>query len=139
MEGFGSLEFSNTVQLLEKVDSVYQTARELDDLNTLVNPPVPRVIFRDQLNPLERYNDKDFKANYGFSKDGFMHVLDIFEPKLQARTNRSQPHTPLLKLSVYLQYLRYLSLIRICCVHTIAKYVMEFSDLMDFIAMLVHN
>ena len=32
MEGFASLEFSNTLQLAEDVDSVLQTAQELDNL-----------------------------------------------------------------------------------------------------------
>ena len=105
MEGFASLEFSNTLQLAEDVDSVLQTAQEIDNIQNCF-PSVPRVVFRDQLNPLEVYNDFNFKANFGFSKDGFINVLDIFKSRLESKTNRTSPISPLLKLSVFLQYLR---------------------------------
>ena len=109
MEEFASLEFSNTLHLAQEVDSVLQTAQELDNLQTCF-PSVPRVVFRDQLNPLEVYNDFNFKANFGFSKDGFINVLDIYKSRLESKTNRGNPISPLLKLSVFLQYLRFVEL-----------------------------
>ena len=105
MEAFESLEFSNTLNLAQEVDCVLQTAQEIDNLQTCF-PSVPRVVFRDQLNPLEVYNDFNFKANFGFSKDGFINVLDIYKNRLESKSNRGNPISPLLRLSVFLQYLR---------------------------------
>ena len=105
MEAFESLEFSNTLNLAQEVDCVLQTAQEIENLQTCF-PSVPRVVFRDQLNPLEVYNDFNFKANFGFSKDGFINVLDIYKNRLESKSNRGNPISPLLKLSVFLQYLR---------------------------------
>ena len=69
---------------------------------------IPRRIFRDQLNPLEHYrSSEEFRNNLIFSKDGFLFILDIFKDILTKPYNPGSPTiSPLLRLTVYLHYLR---------------------------------
>ena len=74
-----------------------------------------RSLFRDQQNPLEYYrNPEKFRKNLIFSKDGFLHLLGIFKDKLTKPNNPGCPSiSPLLRLTVYLHYLRSNSFYRV--------------------------
>ena len=69
---------------------------------------IPRRILRDQQNPLEYYRGaEEFRSNLIFSKDGFLYILDLFKDKLTKRYNPGSPTiSPLLRLTVFLHYLR---------------------------------
>ena len=95
-------EVAEVADLIDNVAEVQQLANQIDE----IVPPIPRRVFRDQLNPLEHYDERNFKANFAFSKDGFRHVLGIFGPQLEAKKRRDPPFSPLLMLSVFLLYLR---------------------------------
>ena len=84
------------------LNDIRETANDLSGIRSLGR--VPRVEFRDQENPLEAMREKEFKENLAFTKDGFLHILELFKDKIR----RPCPNeiSPLLKLTVYLQYVR---------------------------------
>ena len=91
-------------QLIEDIQNIQQLG---DDLHEIARVRVPRVVFRDQENPLEALSDFDFKANLAFTKDGFLFILDIFKDKIdRPSANPDYYISPLLRLTIFLQYLR---------------------------------
>ena len=87
---------------LEGLNDIRETANDLSGIRSLGR--VPRVEFRDQENPLEAMREKEFKENLAFTKDGFLHVLELFKDKIRRPCHNEI--SPLLKLTVYLQYVR---------------------------------
>ena len=85
---------------LEGLNDITETANDLSGIRSLGR--VPRVEFRDQENPLEAMREKEFKENLAFTKDGFLHVLELFKDKIRRPCHNEI--SPLLKLTVYLQY-----------------------------------
>ena len=88
----------------EGLNDIRETANDLSDIRRLGR--VPRIVFRDQENPLEALREKEFKENLIFSKDGFLHILELFKDKIRRPCHQSAEISPLLKLTVYLQYVR---------------------------------
>ena len=88
----------------EGLNEIRETANDLSGIRRLGS--VPRVMFRDQENPLESMREKEFKENFVFSKDGFLHILDLFKEKIRRPCHQSAEISPLLKLTVYLQSVR---------------------------------
>ena len=97
MEGYGSFPIVNGF------NNIRHMARRIRELRV---PKVPYVYFRDQQNPLEFYNDEKFQANLAFSKNAFLMILDIFKDKLAKHTSNKYNISPLLRLTVFLQYMR---------------------------------
>ena len=96
------MEFQNPFQLIEEVQNVQRLNEDLREIAR-----VPRVVFRDQENPLEALSEFEFKANLAFSKDGFMHIFNIFKDKLESScANQNVYISPLLKLTTFLEYMR---------------------------------
>ena len=62
-------EFSNTITTVNNVNQVILMAEAVNNFF----PPVPRVVFRDQMNPLEAYNDRDIHKQCFFF--GFFLIL----------------------------------------------------------------
>ena len=87
---------------IEGLNDIRETANDLSGIRRLGR--VPRVEFRDQENPLESFREKEFKEIFAFTKDGFLHILELFKNKI--RRPRHAEISPLLKLTVYLQYVR---------------------------------
>ena len=106
--------FRRTFSTLVNVDRINRFQEEQRNLI----PPVPRTYFRDQQNPLETYSDELFQRNFAFTKTTFRNVFDIFKDDLAApHINNSEPHLPpLLRMTVFMQYLRSNSFYR--CVST---------------------
>ena len=109
--------------LLQEMQDIFDTDADVQDiLDTearLVEIRnqfrIPRRIFRDQLNPLEHYRtSEEFQKNFGFFKDGFLFILDIVKDKLTKPYNPGSPTiSPLLRLTVFLHYLRSNSFYRV--------------------------
>ena len=107
-----SFEFLNTVQTLNGVQDIKNMAKEIKEEFSQVTQ-ISRVFLRDQQNPLEAWNDKKFQSNLAFTKDSFIVVLDIFKHKLLKPSTPSVPSiSQLLKLTLFLQYLRSISYYR---------------------------
>ena len=88
----------------EGLNDIRETANDLNDIRRLGR--VPRVVFCDQENPLEALREKEFKENLIFSKDGFLHILELFKDKIRRPCHQSAEISPLLKLTTYLQSVR---------------------------------
>ena len=99
--------------IVNDVQDILDTQTRLNEIRNQFR--IPRRIFRDQMNPLEYYaNPKKFKDNLIFSKDGFLHLLGIFKDKLTKPNNPGSPSiSPLLRLTLYLHYLRSSSFYRV--------------------------
>ena len=98
-------EFYEDFPLLANVQEILDTERRLNEIRNYFR--VPRTILRDQLNPMEHYNERKFKDNLGFSKNGFLFMLNIFKGKLDRGYNPGSPTiSPLNRLAIYLHYLR---------------------------------
>ena len=41
------------------------------------NVPLPRRFMRDRENPLELYEEEDFRRHYGFGKDNFLYLFNL--------------------------------------------------------------
>ena len=102
MDSFSNEEFSNTISLLDSVSGVRKLAKDVKEYS----PQVPKRYLRDAINPLEQFTDKEFKANYAFSKEGFIFVFNIFKDELTSSGNGGLPIPPILKMSTFLLYLR---------------------------------
>ena len=99
------MDLSETFPLLNDVQDILNTEARLNEIIHTFR--VPRTIFRDQLNPLEKYSRQKFYDNMGFTKDGFLFVLDIFKDKLDKGYNPGSPTiSPLNRLAIYVHYLR---------------------------------
>ena len=99
------MDLSESFPLLNNVQDILNTEARL---NEIINEArIPRTIFRDQLNPLEYYNRQKFFDSMGFTKDGFLFLLDIFKDKLDKGYNPGSPTiSPLNRLGIYIHYLR---------------------------------
>ena len=94
--------FQTDFQLIEEIQNTQEIFEEQHEI-----AQVPRVVFRDQQNPLESLSEFDFKANLAFSKDGFLHIFNIFKNKIERRAaNKKLYIPPLLRLTTFLEYAR---------------------------------
>ena len=89
---------------LEGLNDIVHTTNDLAEIRREAR--VPRRVLRDAENPLEYFNEKDFKANLAFSKDGFVFVLEKFQDKIRRPFHDGLEISPMLRLTVYLQYIR---------------------------------
>ncbi|CAI6359398.1 unnamed protein product [Macrosiphum euphorbiae] len=72
-------------------------------LQILINLPRPRR-FRDRSNPLQDYDDLDFKCRFRLSKETFMILLHMIGDSIKHKTNRSSSLSPVLQLLIALRY-----------------------------------
>ena len=100
------MDFENNFQTeFQLLDDIQNTQRLFEEQREIAR--VPRAVFRDQENPLESLSESDFKANLAFSKDGFLHIFNIFKKKLKVRSaNENLYIPPLLRLYTFLEYVR---------------------------------
>ena len=102
---FPIMDLSERFPLLNQVQNIVNVEERLCEIRNQFR--IPRRIFRDQLNVLEYYNEKKFRQNIGFTKDGFRFVLDIFKKSLHRPNNPGSPSISELNcLAIYLHYLR---------------------------------
>ena len=106
--------FRRTRNTVISANRINQLHNDLQNMQV----PIPRTYLRDQQNPLESYSDKLFTQNFAFTKATFRTIYDIFEDDLEnAQTNFKDLYLPpLLKLTIFMQYLRSNSFYR--CVST---------------------
>lgn len=70
-----------------------------EELLQLINMLPRPEIYRQRINPMEFYNDTDFKMPYRFSKIAVQHMLDIFNlQNFEPATNRNFPVTAMTQL-----------------------------------------
>ena len=99
------MDLSEHFPLLTRVQRILDTETRLIEIQNQFR--IPRTIFRDQLNVLEFYNAQKFKDNMGYTKDGFLFVLNIFKDKLDKGFNPGSPTISALnRLAIFLHYLR---------------------------------
>ena len=68
---------------------------------------IPRQRVKDRMNPLEALPPNKFKEIYGFSKDGFNHVLQLVKDDVNVSSHDNPDHiTPIHQLSIFLDFLR---------------------------------
>ena len=114
MDRHGHRRFQNVLQVANTVRRMQIFHHELQE----VRPTIPRNILRDQLNPLEAYNDVQFRRNFAFTKETFIRVFRIFENELTVYDKQGDTFylPPMLRLIIFMQYLRSNSFYR--CVST---------------------
>ena len=61
-------------------------------------------VFHDHLNPLERYNDKQFLHRYRVRKDTARNLVVLLMPEVYHATKRSHALEPILQLCVALRF-----------------------------------
>ena len=67
--------------------------------------PDPQVrVFLHRLNPLERFDDRNFVKRYRLSKESFHWLLDLIRDDLESDTRRSRALNPLEQLSISLRF-----------------------------------
>ena len=100
------MDISEEFPLLLDVQDYLETEARLEEIRNQFR--VQRRIFRDQQNPLEYYRtNEEFQRNLAFFKDGFLFILDTFKDILTKPYCPSSPTiSPLLRLTVFLHYLR---------------------------------
>ncbi|CAI6367790.1 unnamed protein product [Macrosiphum euphorbiae] len=72
-------------------------------LDVLFYLPRPR-FFRDRSNPLEDFDDFDFKSRFRLSKETFVFLLHLIGNDLRRSTNRSFAISPEIQILVTLRY-----------------------------------
>ncbi|KAH8031318.1 hypothetical protein MRX96_022994 [Rhipicephalus microplus] len=68
---------------------------------SLATPSVRNL--RDRFNPLEQYNEEEFRMRYHFMKQSMVHILEELHLN-RSNDNRGEPLPPLLKLLVTLRF-----------------------------------
>ncbi|VEN50693.1 unnamed protein product [Callosobruchus maculatus] len=74
------------------------------DRMVLENEQVPRRYVRDMGNPLEIYNEREFKKRFRFSKDVLQNVLVPLIQEREPQTNRDLPVHPVIGLLITLRF-----------------------------------
>ena len=89
----------------------------------------PRNRLRDRQNPLEQYSNLSFQVRYRFTKQSFMHLLELLAPRLVFNP-RGNPLSPVLQLAAFLRFTATGSIqqvlgasVIICAKGTISKYI----------------
>lgn len=73
--------------------------------NVVNNERLPKRYIRDAENPLDFYNDEDFRRRYRFNKNTFQHqILPMIADNLIKANNRGLPVPPLIQLCICLRY-----------------------------------
>ncbi len=60
-------------------------------------------VFRDHINPLDRYDDTDFKARYRLSRQAVIDVIDMLEDDLATHSNCHTTVSPAIRVLVTLR------------------------------------
>lgn len=83
----------------ENIESSSSSSSSDEELLQLINMLPRPEIYRQPINPMEFYNDTDFKMPYRFSKIAVQHMLDIFNlQNFEPATNRNFPVTAMTQL-----------------------------------------
>jgi len=91
------------VDYLERVDEEAELEEELDE--ALPRPRAPKRYIRDVQNPLEVYEDHQFKRRNRFHKDCVMNfILPKLSPQLEKDSSRGLPIAPVFQLLVALRF-----------------------------------
>ncbi len=61
-------------------------------------------VFRDRLNPFDRYDDIDFKYRYRFSKDTVNNIIDMLEDELRSNIHRPTNISPVIQVTIALRF-----------------------------------
>lgn len=79
--------------------------QHVEYIDLINNLRIERRILRDRLNPLEYYNDEEFRVRFRFSKDTLINLIlpDIL-PELQRPTRRSFSLTPIQQICAVLRF-----------------------------------
>ena len=59
---------------------------------------------RDRLNPLEKYDDEDFRLRFRLTKDSVSDLVKILDKDLQHQTRRGLPLTPMQQVLIALKF-----------------------------------
>ena len=79
--------------------------KQLRDYANQHNVHVQRVRhLRDRFNPLEEYDDEDFRLHFGLSKDSVSDLAKILDEDLQHQTRRGLPLTPMQQVLIALRF-----------------------------------
>ena len=62
-------------------------------------------VFRDRSNPIELYNDEEFKCRFRLRKDSVTTIIDLVEMELQRPTYRNHAVPPVLQVCACLRFL----------------------------------
>ncbi|XP_060882080.1 putative nuclease HARBI1 [Metopolophium dirhodum] len=76
---------------------------EHEVFEVLINLPRPR-LYRDRFNPLEHYDDLDFKNRFRLTKNTFMILLNVIGKDIKHDTNRSYAIKPEVQLLIALRF-----------------------------------
>ncbi|XP_030760951.1 putative nuclease HARBI1 [Sitophilus oryzae] len=83
-------------------DMIYNVNRDIVDLELIIN--IPRRYIRDMENPIEKYNDVEFRKRFRFSKPIVQHILLPIVEDQEQTTNRGLPVPPIIGLLVTLRF-----------------------------------
>ena len=116
MDRFSLARVQNTRNVVQNYQRYQGLNREINGLR--LQPQIRQNHLRDMVNPLEAYSDIQFQQNFAFTKPTFNMIFDIFKDELASLKTRSDDFylPPVLKLIIFLQYLRSNSFYR--CVAT---------------------
>ena len=64
---------------------------------------VPRVYLRDRQNPLNMYNERKFRATFGFSKENFRAIFHLFENEIRGERESAVALQPVHKFSIFME------------------------------------
>ena len=81
--------------------------KQLRDYANRHNVHVRRVRhLRDTFNPLEEYDDEDFRVRFRLRKDSVSDLAKILDRDLQHQTRRGLPLTPMQQVLIALRFMR---------------------------------
>ena len=87
---------------MERLIRNIELVEEFEEIRTVVNQRIPRVIFSDRSDPFSVFNDEVFQNKFLWTKHQFLIVLDKFKDKFAA----SMSHSSMLQFIVFMHYVR---------------------------------
>ncbi|XP_060524763.1 putative nuclease HARBI1 [Cylas formicarius] len=89
---------------MENLYNIVRLNAEIDE-NDDINLRMPKRYIRDMQNPVQFYNDFEFKRRYRFSKNVVMeHLIKLVEPELLKVNQRGLPVSPLIAVLCTLRF-----------------------------------
>lgn len=86
-----------------EIEDIYFSSE--DEEEEQIQVCVVKKYFRDGQNPLEFYNEKEFKKRFRFSKQSVLFgILPLIEEGLRKQNNRGLPISPILQLLICLRF-----------------------------------
>ena len=75
-----------------------------DDFDLFNEQPIRRRIYHERVNPLDQWDDSDFKKRFRMRKSSFHKLLGLIENELTFISNRNNPVSPSLQLLIAIRY-----------------------------------